>query len=224
MKQILVFFLMVFVSLNPVFPGDEINNPGKTFMLHENASIYLSFEHYKMKDGWTPVVLSVGEVDCLLWMDAFGRVSEWREIQDNAIAPLGFIDPLNQTLGKGADLLYFDVYEQNPVRSRWRLSPYGTPGQLTKRIRFHKHGIDFYIGSLWLPLRHVSCDFREVSPGLFRVQLIGIMPARHPRLIYEKAAGIIYSTPVGDTTLIPRQSRTWARRREETGKQTIGGK
>jgi hypothetical protein len=47
MKSILVFFLMVFISLNPVFPGDESNNPGETFMLHENAAIYLSFENYR---------------------------------------------------------------------------------------------------------------------------------------------------------------------------------
>lgn len=94
MKQIFVFFLMVLISLSPMFSRNESYKPAETFMLHENAPISLSFENYKMKDGWTPVVLSVGGVDCLLWMDASGRVSEWREIQDHPFAPLCFIDPL----------------------------------------------------------------------------------------------------------------------------------
>lgn len=223
MKQIFVYFLLVLILFSAELPGDESNGLAGTFMLHENARIYLSFETYKMKDGWTPLVLSIGDINCLLWMDASGSVSERRETHGHGIAPLFFINPLNQTLGKSADMLYFDVYEQNPVRSRWRLSSYGTPDQLTKKIRFHKDGTDFYMGNLWLPVHRVWCDFLEISPGLFRVQLNGPLTTLHGRLIYEKATGIIYSTPVSNTAIIPGHSHTWAMKQEESGKPVSGG-
>jgi hypothetical protein len=224
MRQIFVFFLLVLISLSSMFSRNERYNPAEIFILHENTTIYISFENYKIKDGWTPLVLSVGGVDCLLWMDASGRVSEWQEIQDHPFALLCFIDPLNQTLEKGTDILYFDVYEQNPMRTRWQLSPIGAQGKLTKQIRFHEGGIDFYLGNLRLSLHQVSCDFTLISPGLFQVQFNGAMLAQYQHLLYEKATGIIYSTPVGNTTVIPRQSLPWAIKLEEPGKQTIGGK
>jgi hypothetical protein len=223
MKQIRVYFFLVLILFSVELSGDESNRLAGTFMLHENARIYLSFESYKMKDGWTPLVLSLDGIDCLLWMDASGNVSEGRETHGHGIAPLFFIDPLNLTLGKGADVLYFDVYEQNPTRSRWRLSSYETPGQMTKKIRFHREGIDFYMGNLWLPVHRVWCDFFEISPGLFRVQLNGPMATLHGCLIYEKATGIIYSTPVWGTAIIPGHSHTWATKLVESGKPVTGG-
>jgi hypothetical protein len=130
MRKVLVFFMAVFVLLflSPVFAGSGSNEGAETFLLMEESPVCLSFENYRVRDGWTPVVLSIGELDCLLWMDEAGRVSELRETGAHFVEPVCFIDVATQSLRKGANTLYFDVYEQNHVRTRWRLSPGGTPG------------------------------------------------------------------------------------------------
>jgi hypothetical protein len=212
MKKAVVFFMAVFglLFLSPVFAGSESNEGAETFLLMEESPIGLSFENYQMKDGWTPVVLSIGELDCLLWMDAAGRVSELRETGAHFVEPVCFIDVSTQSLRKGANNLYFDVYEQNRVRTRWRLSRGGTAGTVPKKILFRENGIDLCLGNLRLKLNHVAWDFQELSPGFFKGQFHGPMVLGHRELVIEKAKGIIYSTHGRNNRLPTGQSRTWS--------------
>jgi len=226
MKKTVVFFLsaLLLLSLSPVFSsGPGSNDAVETFRLVEEPPICLSFENSQMKDGWTPVVLSIGELNCLLWMDDAGRVSWLRETGAHFVEPVCFIDVSTQSLGKEANTLYFDVYEQNSVRTRWRLSPGRTAGTVTKKILFREGGIDLCLGNLRLQLNHVAWDFLEFSPGLFQVQFHGPMVAVHQRLVYEKATGIIYSTHGWNNRLIHGQNRTWAMKIQEPGRRIKGG-
>jgi len=197
MEKLIVFLLSALIFFSPMFSGPG-NNEGiggaEALLQSEVSRICLSFEHYKMQDGWTPVVLSMGEINCLLWMDETGRVSELREPGAPFVEPVCLIDVSTQSLWKEADALYFDVYEQNSMRTRWRLSPGGTAGTVTKKILFReKSGVDLCLGTLRLQLKHVAWDIKEFSPGLFHVQFHGPTIAMHQSLVYEKAAGIIYS-------------------------------
>jgi hypothetical protein len=161
-----------------------------------------------MQDGWTPVVLSIGGLHCLLWMDETGRVSELRELESGFVEPVCVIDVSTKTLRREADALHFDIYEQNKVRIRWRLSTGATAGTVTKKIIFReKRGIDIYLGTLRLPLRHVTWDLKEFSPGLFNVKFHGLMMIGNLPLVYEKAAGMIYSNHEWNKRLIPEQNR-----------------
>jgi hypothetical protein len=222
MEKIIVFFLtaLLLLSTGPVFPGPGSNDGAEAFLPGDGSTICLSFEHYKMQDGWTPVVLSMGELNCLLWMDEDGRVSELREPGAHFVEPVCFIDVSAQSLRKETDALYFDVYEQNSVRTRWRLSPGGTAGTVAKKIFPREGGIDLCLGSLRLPLHHVTWDFKEFSPGLFQVQFHGPIVKGRQRLVYEKAAGMIYSTYEWNNRFISEQSLTWA---TKPGKPAAGG-
>jgi hypothetical protein len=212
------------LSLRPVFPGTGSNEAAAdTFLLEEGSPICLSFESYQKKDGCTPVVLSLGELNCLLWMDEAGRVSELQEPGHPLVEPVCSIDVLAQCLVKDAETLYFEVYEQNSVRTRWRLSPGEPAGPTTKKIHFREGGIDLYVGNLGLRLNHAAWEFRELSPGVYQVAFHSPMVNVHQQLVYEKAAGIIYSTQGGDNRLIPGQNRTWARKNQEPGGPITGG-
>jgi hypothetical protein len=70
MKKNVVFFwiALLLLSPGPVFPGTRSNEAAETFLLKEGSPICLSFESYQRRDGWTPVVLSVGDINCLLWI------------------------------------------------------------------------------------------------------------------------------------------------------------
>ena len=225
MKKSVVFFLTALLLLFPgtVLPGPGNNEAAETFLLVGGSPICLSFESYQRRDGWTPVVLSLGELDCLLWMDAQGRVSELRDTGTHFVEPVCFIDVPAHSLGKDAHTLDFEGYEQNSVRTRWRLSPVEPAGTATKKILFREGGIDLYLGDLRLRLNQAAWEFKEFSPGLFQVQFHGPMVKVHRRLVYEKAAGIIYSTHGWNNRLIPGPGRTWAMKAGGPGRQIKGG-
>lgn len=224
MTKVIVFFLSVLLTFSPVFSRAVSNeSAGETFVLEEGSFICLSFENYQKKDGWTPVVLSLGELNCLLWMDETGRVSELREFGAPLVEPVCFIDVTIQSLAKDAGTLYFEVYEQNSVRTRWRLSPGEPAGPATKKIHFREGGIDLSLGNLGLRLNHAAWEFREISPGVCRVEFYGPMILGCRELVYEKAKGIIYSTHEMNNRLPTGQSRTWATKNRETGKPITGG-
>jgi hypothetical protein len=156
-------------------------------------------------------------------MDEAGRVSELRESGAPFVEPVCTIDVPAQCLAKDANTIYFEVYEQNSVRTRWRLSPVEPAGTATKKILFREGGIDLYLGDLRLRLNHAAWEFKEFSPGLFQVQFHGPMVKVHRRLVYEKAAGIIYSTYGRNNRLIPGPGRTWAMKAGGSGRQIKGG-
>jgi Leucine-rich repeat (LRR) protein len=129
MKKVIGFVLTMLVFMSPIYPG--IGNDGsKTFFLdNQGARISLSFEHHKMKDGWTPVVFSIGELDYPLWMDTNGKVWRLPEPDAQSIDPVYIIDESTHRVQKDGTILNFDVYEQNSIRTRWRLSPRTTEGK-----------------------------------------------------------------------------------------------
>jgi hypothetical protein len=228
MKKIFIFISIAILSLNLVFSWDMSDKAAETFLLVKDSPIFLSFENYKMKDGRTPVVLSIDRLRFLLWLDASGSVSERRKTKAHPVEPVCTLDPSTLSLGIGKNKLYFEVYEQNSVRTRWRLSPSQekTTGTLTKKILFQRSGIVLYLGNIQLQLRRVYRKLREISPGLFRMQLNGPMVMAHPRLVYEKETGTIYSIPPGNDGLIPHKKHTWAIRRmksDESCKLKKGG-
>ena len=218
MKKNVVFFCiaLLLLSLSPVFPGTESNKAAaETFLLEEGTPICLSIESYQKKDGWTPVVLSVGELNCLLWMDEAGNVSELREPGGHLVQPVCSIDVLAQSLVKDADSLNFEVYEQNNIRTRWRLSPGEPSGPAAKKIHFREGGLDFSLGNLGLRLNQAAWDFKELSPGVYQVQFQGPMVSVHRQLVYEKSSGIIYSTLGENNRLIPGHKRNWAMKSQD---------
>lgn len=215
-NRFFIWIALLLVSLGPVFPMTGSNKAvEETFLLEEGTPIYLSIESYQERDGWTPLVLSVGDVNCLLWMDEAGNVSEQRAPGDQLAVPVCSIDIQTQSLVKNADSLAFELYEQNNVRTRWRLSPGESMGPLTKKIHFREGGMDISLGNLGLRLNRAACDFRELSQGLYQVEFHGPMVNTHRQLVYEKAAGIIYSTLGENNRLIPGQNRTWAVKSQE---------
>ncbi|MDQ1352707.1 MAG: hypothetical protein QG657_3013 [Acidobacteriota bacterium] len=212
MEKLIVFILSTLIFFSPVLAraGNDGGIKGdETFLFSDRATVRISFEHYKMQEGWTPVVLSIGEINCLLRMDETGKVLEMREPGAPSAEPVCFIDVVTKSLRKEADSLYFDVYEQNNIRTRWRLSSTKTVGTVCQKILFReKSGVDLYLGTLRLQLKQVAWDFKEFSPGLYHIQFHGSIMPGYQRLVYEKAVGKLHLTHEWDNKLILEQNRT----------------
>ena len=206
-EKLFVFFFTVLLFLCPAIPGFGSNGEENIYLYNNETHISLSFENYKMKDGWTPIVLSMGELNCQLWMDKDGNVSELQNTRAHVDDPVCVIDVAAHCLRKAGKTLYFDVYEQDNIRSRWKISSDSTAGKMPKKISLREDGADICLGDLRLSLFHVTWDAKEFSPGLLRVQVHGPLMSDPQGLIYEKDQGIFYSTFEWEKKLLNEQSR-----------------
>ncbi len=231
MKKLFVFILTTFFFLSSLqvfaFNGTGNHHTDKSFQLVGDTPIAISFETYKAGEGWTPVVLSLGELQVLLWMDGYGKLSEMRETfntVNRSSQGSWYINTSQQYLYQDDCTLRFEVYEENDIRTRWRLSPVNHSGALLKQIIFKEHGIELGIDNLRLQLRHVFWKLEEKTPGIFQVQLYGSIPVLQDELIYDEVEDIIYSLHPWETNTAMEKKDAWAKSNQVTGpgSQRIG--
>jgi hypothetical protein len=76
------------------FTWQESYDTTQIFEIQGNNIIRLSIETYKEKDGWTPVVLSIGDLEVSLWMNTSGQVTE---MQKDGFRPIHSVFTINLT-------------------------------------------------------------------------------------------------------------------------------
>ncbi|HLP47432.1 MAG TPA: fibronectin type III domain-containing protein [Candidatus Deferrimicrobium sp.] len=196
MEKLIILVLTVFLFFSPVFSRADNTNGKEFFLVNQESPIYLSFENYQMKDGWTPVALSIGELDLLLWMDENGKVLELPGTGGTSAydEPVCIIDIPAHCLKKNGTTLYFEVYDQNDIRLRWRLFPANNAGKMVKKLIPGENGVDVCLGDLRLHLTHATWNEPKFSTGLSRVQISGIPITKvtsYQDTVYEKEKEII---------------------------------
>ena len=192
MKKSLIGMAAVILALVSFVFSAQLKYETEIFALQESAPLRISIETYKQKDGWTPVVLSLGGMDIFLWMDARGGVSDRQPEYSRAFAPLFFIDLENLELSSEEWSMGLRIYEQNEVRTRLQALESDIPVLL--RIQRAQTSAEIFLGGYRTRLNPVAATFMEIEPDLEELRLSGPHVLVLPRLVYWQKVGTIYST------------------------------
>ena len=192
------------------FPWDESYDTTQSFVIQGNNIIRLSIENYKEKDGWTPVVLSIGNLTISLRMNTNGQVTE---IQMDEFRPAHSAFTINLTTYEmSVEERNFNliISEQNRVRMRMSLFDQNVPIML--KINREREGVEFYIGDSKLNFNDISVEFREIDPGMYELRFGSEMEHTMSRLIYWDTSGNIYATDQRSGPVDLGKSHIWAKK------------
>lgn len=123
MKKFLILAIIILpvsIALFTLLPvhSSEINI--ETFSI-PCKNIRLAIESYKEKNDWTPLVLSLGNLELHLWLSKDGLVRERKEDILHQLPPVFRINMDKKQLLLEKRCYPFVVYEQDRVRTRMRL-------------------------------------------------------------------------------------------------------
>lgn len=184
---LLVIFAVFFIWV-PLFPGGDSHDSTEAFWLQGNVPVRVSIDKGWERNGWIPVVLSVGNLELYFRMNKAGEVvgTAWQ------------VDPETGEIWVGGTHLTFAIYQQNPARTRMRLIDDGLP--LLLEIDWQKQEAVLYIGNSRWKVAHIPVRREEASPGgLYRLTFGGRAVYTHKRLVLEPS-GTIYGDV--DQTLV----------------------
>lgn len=179
MRNLLTVILAFFIVPSLLFPQIGSDDFTGRFDVQGDNSFRISIESYMERNGWIPVVLSFGDLEICV------------SAKTDSLAAAGVEAGIGEMLfGDGNPL--FTIYEQNPVRTRMRLSEKSTPVIL--KINLGKKQVEFYIGNSQLKLNPIHVTFKEIAPGwLYELNFGGDDVYTYKRFIFDPAAGVIYT-------------------------------
>lgn len=212
MKKSLIGMAAVIIALVSFVFSTQLKYETEIFALQDSTPLRISIETYMEKDGWTPVVLSLGGMDIFLWMDASGKVSEMRWEDSGAFAPLFFINLDSAVLSSDEWSTELEIYEQNKVRTRLQGLELDIP--ILLRIQRAHKSAEIFLGGYRTRLNPVTVTFMEIEPDLEELRLSGPQILVLPRLVYWRKVGKIYSTFFRGERFNLGQSRIWGKRIE----------
>lgn len=94
--SVLSLLFMAILLTKGTFPDQKVNrHEVETFTIRQSYPLLISIDHYREKDGWTPVVIVVGGMKFMKWMNSEGVVTDIRRKTSTSIMPIFWID-LNQ--------------------------------------------------------------------------------------------------------------------------------
>ena len=189
MKIFLISLLLIGFVSSPLFPGVGAGetwngNPENftgLFVLQGNTNLRVSIETGWERDGRIPVVVAFGGLNVYLRVNA-GDLDQNTGIETRVSELL--VDDMN---------LDFITYEQNPLRTRMKLSDNSRPIQL--KIDRNRR-VEVFIGGSRLKLTPIHIAFAEIEPGeLYRLTFAGpdVIPIK--RFIFWPSRGIIQAPP-----------------------------
>ena len=210
MRKFWMSILTVVLVSSFAFPRDESYDTTQSYVIQGNDIIRLSIESYKEKDGWTPVVLSIGDLRISLWMDTNGQVTE---MQMDEFCPAHSVFTINLTtyeMRVGERNFNLIISEQNRVRMRMSLFDKNVPVML--KINKEREGVEFYIGDSKLNFCDISVEFREINSGIYEFRFGPEMEHTMSRLIYWDTSGNIYTTDQRSGPVDLGKSHIWAKK------------
>jgi len=209
MKFFLIVVLIVLVGSSLQFPLDEPGQTGHrdpgdftgTFEIQWNPGIRVSIERGWERNGRVPVVLSFGDLEVSLSVKA-----------GNMTAAAGIETGISEMLS-GDINLPFTIYEQNPARTRMRLSDESMPVIL--KINREKTQAAIYIGNSRLKLNPIRVTSSEIVPGeLVELTFTGLDVYAYKRFIFKNPGKTIHALPLHPApgTLEPEfnKNNVWA--------------
>jgi len=126
--------IVTFLALAFALPASGGETAKKELIYWQSgSSLRVSIETYQMRQGWTPVIVSVSGADVTAVMDVQGRVvSVLSKGLDKYVSPLFVIQMEKGRVLLGGEAHPISVFEQNAVRTRFRMveSAIGLPLRL----------------------------------------------------------------------------------------------
>lgn len=184
--NLILMFFMVSSLLFPLFPQFPWTGPDDftgVFVLQEDFTMRVSIESGWERGGRIPVVLSFGDLEVSLWMKG-GNLATAAAVETG----------ISEMLSGDINLPLF-VYEQNPVRTRMRLSDENMP--IILKLNRQKKQAAFYIGNSRLKLNCIRVTFTEIVPGeLYELTFYGFDVYTYKRFIFKPPIGAIYAVPI----------------------------
>jgi hypothetical protein len=210
MRKFWMSILTVVLVSSFGFPWSESYDTTKIFEIQGNNIIRLSIESYKEKGGWTPVVLSIGDLEVSLWMNASGQVAEMQMDESRPVHSIFRINLSKYEMMIGKRNFNLIISEQNRVRQRMSLFNKNVPFVL--KINREREQVEFYIGDSKLKFNHISAEFREIDPGMYELRFGPATVHTMSRLIYWETSGNIYATDQRSGPVDLEKSHIWAKK------------
>jgi hypothetical protein len=118
------FLFVVVLALAFALPAAAGGGTQRDLLYLQNGSgVRVSIETYRAKEGWTPVIVSVAGAEVAALMDEKGRVVQtWAKGLDKHDLALFTIELDKGRILLGGEAHAILVYEQNPIRMRFRLA------------------------------------------------------------------------------------------------------
>jgi hypothetical protein len=118
------FLFVVVLALALALPATGRGETRRDLIyLQKGSDLRISIETYRAKEGWTPVIVSVAGAEVSAVMDEKGRVVQtWAKGLDKHGLALFTIELDKGRILLGREAHAILVYEQNPIRMRFRLA------------------------------------------------------------------------------------------------------
>lgn len=154
--------------------------------------VIISVEHYRARNGMTPLRFCLGEMELHFRMDTAGRVTE-------SGAAAGLDQPVftlhweSGYLTVGEHRFPFVIAETGMLRTRLRLEqPYA---RLTMAVNGRQPGVTVTMGSTPLAVKHLRASVREVAPGVSEVVFEGASVLAYADFVYDGVTGQTAAVP-----------------------------
>jgi hypothetical protein len=181
-------------AYDPVEPGDFVESMDSfTVQMSQGNEAGISIEHYRAKNGKTPVCLYAGDLEITLRMDEKGHV---RGFFTPTSPPVFIIDLAANEIQVGNRRFPFSIPAQNPVRTRLRFPhQQNSAAFITFKINRVLGQAEVLMGGTTLLRLNVA--FNEMTPGRYELIFKDPFVVTYTDFILESAAGMIYNTGGG---------------------------
>lgn len=142
------------------------------------AVMTISVEHYKEWNGWTPVLLTTGELTVMLWHDAEGRVFEFWGDKMSLHAPVFTLDEVKHRLLMAGRAHACGAPERSGLRSRYNIL---AGESVFLRWREGTPGLEVALDDVSFHLRLVRASYVDTVKGR-RLGLEGVNVITAPGL------------------------------------------
>lgn len=216
-------FIFLILSLAVIFASPT--EAAETFTFQGRNTLHLIIDSYKTtSDGWTPVLLSLQDLEFSLWMDVNGRVFESPQRKLHGPRPLFIIDTIANALNLRDRSFPLLIRSQNQKRTRIRLMDKYLPVTLTIDNEMQKATL--HLDKAPLDLGVIKAEFIEIEPGTHQLKFSAPNIQTTEKFIYLESTETLYATHkqkvgagIADMPNIPdmSKSRIWLKKIHQGG-------
>lgn len=183
MRHFLLVILMIYMVSSPLFPHGDPDDLSGVFVLQEEPTMRVSIERGWERGGRIPVVLSFGDLEVSL------------SVKTDVLAAAADVESAISEMLCGDINLPFIIYEQNPLRTRMKLSDKSQPVQL--KLDRGKKQVEVYVGNSRLKLNRIRVTGKEIVPGeLVELAFTGLDVYTYKRFLFKPFMETIYAVPL----------------------------
>jgi hypothetical protein len=204
------FLLFVSLLINPLTGFGTTRATMERWELLESGAVIVSVEHYQQRDGWTPVLMTIGELEINFWIDGSGAAVMEPGLGEKYEQALFWLDVDGGTMTLDKELLMLKRYEKNDVRSRFRVQ--AAELKLGLQIDLEQGRCDLVAGTVLLSRGHLRAEKENAMPGEKVYSLMGPEMRLERPLVFRQGSGEMVIMPLAEKSRFSKKPRLWARK------------